>query len=122
LNREDLIKKTEVHAISLLHTKGYISSVDVIMKLGYLSQSDYEKWRLGQVDYLERVCKCNLKKLSLINKTIRRLGLEKKLKPSGTVYNKWGKGPKRGLRFSKSGLPTIEIDYSTHYVGHKSTE
>lgn len=122
MNREDLIKKTQTYAISLLHTKGYISPVDVIMKLGYLSELDYEKWRRGQIDYLERVCKCNLKKLSLINKTIRRLSLEKKLKPSRTMYNGWGKGPKRALRFSKSGSHAIEADYSTHYVRHKNVE
>lgn len=122
MNREDLIKKTQTHAISLLHTKGYISPVDVIMKLSYLSELDYEKWRRGQVDYLERVCKCNLKKLSIINKTIRNLSLEEKLKPSRIVYNKWGKGPKRVLRFSKSGLHAIEVAYSTHYVRHKNVE
>lgn len=116
MNKEDLIRKTQSHAISLLRDKGYISSVDIIMKLGYLSQADYEKWRRGQVDYLERVCKCNLKKLSLINKTIRNLAREKNLKASRIVYSRWGKGPKKILRFSKSGQSIIESGYSTHYV------
>lgn len=122
MNTEDLIKKTQTHATSLLHDKGYISSVDIIMKLGYLTQTDYEKWRCGQIDYLERVCKCNLKKLSLINKTIRDFGCKKNLKASRTVYSRWGKGPKKKLQFSKSGLRAVEEGYSTHYVRGKSDQ
>ena len=37
------------------------------MKLGVLAPTDYERWRFGEVDYLERVCKVNLGKLSYIN-------------------------------------------------------
>jgi hypothetical protein len=37
------------------------------------------------------------------------------LKPSKTAYMSWGKGPKRSLRFSKSGDPNIEQAYSTHF-------
>ena len=38
------------------------------------------------------------------------------LKPSWTSYNKYGKGPKQKLRFSKSGNEIIENTYSTHFV------
>jgi hypothetical protein len=48
------------------------------------------------------------------------------LKPSNTVYHKWGKGGKRILlRFSKTGAPALEAAYSRHYVAtirdHSST-
>ncbi len=37
--------------MSLLHETGHISSVEILMRLGYLSKQDYEKWQRGQVDY-----------------------------------------------------------------------
>lgn len=57
--------------------------------------------------------------LSLINKTLRIVSQENKLKHSKTVYVSWGKGSKRKLRFSKSGLQVIEDGYSMHYVGRR---
>ena len=64
MNNTKLKKKIRVNADSLLHEKGYISSVDLLMKLEYLSLKDYENWRHKRVPYLEKVCKINLKKLS----------------------------------------------------------
>jgi hypothetical protein len=36
--------------------------------------------------------------------------------PSITVYVKWGKGRRVPLRFSKSGIPRLEEDYSRHFL------
>jgi hypothetical protein len=116
MNNIDLEKKVKSLVHSLRHEKGIVSSVDVLMGLDYLSKKDYEDWRFGKVDYLERVCKANLSKLTLINQTIRRTAKELKLKPSWTAYNKFGKGKKYGLRFSKSGNIKIEEAYATHYI------
>jgi hypothetical protein len=41
------------------------------------------------------------------------------LKSSLTRYNKYGKGVKRRLRFSKSGQKNIENRYATHYIDNK---
>ncbi len=38
------------------------------------------------------------------------------LKPSPTVYRKWGKGGKFDLCFSKSGEQNLEAAYSRHYT------
>ncbi len=100
----------------LLDQKGFISSVDILMKLNYLSQTDYMNWRNGKVGYLEKVCKINLSKLTTINRTIRQTAVKMNLKPSLTVYNKFGKGPKTSLQFSKSGDKQIEKAYSTHNI------
>jgi hypothetical protein len=59
----------------LLQEKGYICFVDVFMKLGYLSQSDYENWRFKRVSPLERVLKVNLSRINFIMKTVRRNSL-----------------------------------------------
>ena len=45
-------------------------------RIGVLPKQKYEDWRFGRVDYLERVCTVNLRKLSFIKMCIRdRLNL-----------------------------------------------
>ena len=61
----------------------------------------------------------NLSKLSAIVREIRRVAEEQGLKPSETVYRKWGKGPKRPLRFSKHGEAHVERAYATHWVSRR---
>ena len=98
-NRQDLVRALSAVTSELLKEKGYICFVDVLMKLDYLSKSDYEKSRIN-----------------FIMKTVRRNSLNGHLKPSMTVYKSWGKGKKTLLQFSKSGDPSIEAAYATHFV------
>src|SRR6056297_2919392 len=109
LNDNDLEKKIKSIAHSLIYEKGDISSVDVLMRLDYLSKGDYEAWRFGKISYLEKACQVNLSKLSLINKTIRKIANDLDLKKSWTEYNQYGKSKNRRLRFSKSGNKDIEV-------------
>jgi len=118
-NRQDLERALSAVTSELLNEKGYICFVDVLMKLGYLSKSDYENWRLKRVSPLERVLRVNLSRIHFIMKTVRRNSLKGHLKPSMTVYKSWGKGQKTRLPFSKSGDPTIETAYATHFVKPK---
>ena len=103
MNKNELKKKVKVTAGTLLFERGYISPVDLLMEIGYLTSESYEDWRRGRVPYLEKVCKVNLGKLSTIMRELKQYAREKDLKPSWTGYNKWGKGKKIRLRFSKSG-------------------
>jgi hypothetical protein len=116
MNNADLEKEIKrlVHANRF--EKGCICAVDILLQLNYLTNKDYDEWRFGRVEYLEKVCKINLKKLSLINKLIRKYATELNLKSSWTGYNKYGKGIKRRLRFSKSGDKNIEDRYATHFI------
>ena len=118
-NRQDLLKALSTITSELLNDKGYISFVDVFMKLDYLSKSDYENWRFKRVSPLERVLTVNLSRINFIMKTVRRNSLNGHLKPSMTIYKSWGKGKKTLLQFSKSGDPTIETAYATHFVKPK---
>ena len=120
MNNEELIKKVHTSADAELNRNGYVSIVNLLMDLGYLKKEKYEDWCFGRVDYLERVCTCNLHKLTLICKETRKYCLSLGCKGSYTVYKRWGKrnrSNKKPLRFSKSGLPEIEKAYATHYVG-----
>jgi hypothetical protein len=55
-------------------------------------------------------------------KEFRATASELNLKESWTAYRNWGKGPKRPLRFSKSGDAQIERRYATHYVKTRPLE
>lgn len=122
MNNQELQKKTIAMTVSLLKEKGYISFVDLFMKLEYLDLKDYEKWRKKKIPYLERVIKVNLKKISFIMKTIRKNCENSSLKASWTTYKSWGKGQKVTLRFSKNGNINIEELYSTHFVKTKKAK
>jgi len=119
MNNKELEKKTTAILNSLIYEKGYICSVDVLLRLEYLTQKDYEDWRFGRVPYLEKVCKVNLKKLSLTNRIIRKFAEQRQLKNSWTGYNQWGTKNKKILVFSKSGDPNIEKLYATHFIDNK---
>jgi hypothetical protein len=116
LSRKQLQSKLSTVTSELLKEKGYISFVDVFIKLGYLDPKDYENWRMKRIPYLERAIKINLGKINFIMKTVRRNSLHGKLQPSWTGYKSWGKGRKIDLRFSKFGDSNVEKLYATHFV------
>jgi hypothetical protein len=119
-NRKQLQTNLSTVTSELLKEKGYISFVDVFMKLGYLDPKEYEDWRMKRVPYLERVIKINPGKINFIMKTVRRNSLNGNLSPSWTGYKSWGKGKKIELRFSRTGDPNIEKTYATHFVKKSS--
>lgn len=119
MNNIELHKKVHSAMYNLIKQKGVASPVEVLIEICVLSKEDYERWRFGKIDYLERVCKINLNKLSTVNHEIRVFARKNKLKPSWTDYRKWGKGNRVMLRFSKSGGEQIEKLYATHYVSQR---
>ena len=122
MNNGEIIGKVHNSMYQQIKKTGVAAPVQVLMDLGVLSPADYERWRFGKVDYLERVCKVNLSKLSYIMKEIRSYARKNELKESWTFYKQWGgKGSKSAvkLRFSKSGSESIERGYATHYISHE---
>jgi len=119
MNNIELQAKIKTEAGTLIYERGYVCAIDVLKKLSYLSDKDYEDWRFVRVSCLENVCRLNLSKLSLINKTIRKFAFSLKLEQSITVYNKFGKIPNQKLFFSKSRQKNIEDAYATHYLDKK---
>ena len=119
MNNKELEKKVKQFTSELAYKKGYVCSVDVLIKLGYITENDYQDWRFGKISYLEKVCQANLLKLSTVNRLIRKYSSELNLEASWTGYNKWGKGPKKRLIFSKSRDHKIESLYATHFLNKK---
>ncbi len=116
MNREELDRKVKQIVLSSLEKMGYISSIDLLLELGVLNKASHDQWRNGKVPYLERVCSGSLSQLSFINSLMRTYAQQLKLTPSPTVYQSWGKGAKRPLRFSKTGERRVEEQYATHYI------
>jgi hypothetical protein len=116
LNNRQVIERTNIASTKLLKEKGYISTVDVLIEMGKLTEQDYENWRFRKVPYLEKVIKVNMSKINVILRAIQEYSQGSKLKPSKAIYKSWGKGPKRLLRFSKYGERNVEEAYSTHYI------
>ena len=119
MNNNELVGKIHNSMYQQIQKSGMAVPVQVLMDVGVLAPSDYENWRDGRVDYLERVCKVNLSKLSFIMREIRAYAGKSGLNPSWTYYKRRGlKGQKPAvkLRFSKSGDENIERSYATHYV------
>jgi hypothetical protein len=116
MNKLELEKKIQIIIREVTDHNGYVCASEVLIHLGYLSLKDYENWRKGKIEYLEKVCTVNLGILSTIVRLINKVSEKMKLEPSLTVYNKYGKGPRIRLRFSKSGDINIEKAYSTHHV------
>lgn len=100
----------------LIWEKGYASTLDLFLKMEKISPKLVEEWRFGRVPYLERVLHGNLGQFSFIMKEFRKTAREMYLKESYKAYMSWGKGPKRPLRFSKSGDSQVEKHYATYYV------
>jgi len=98
--------------------KSYVSTIDLMLKLNWLTANQLNNWMQGKVPYLELVISANLGKISTVMKDLKSWALYSKLKPSITIY----KHKNYKLRFSKTGHPNIETAYSTHYVLLKSQE
>ena len=100
----------------------FVSAIDVLVGMGLLAPTHLENWRMGRVDFLERVIQGNLKKISASMAAFRRWAREKGLRPSETRYMRHGRGGAQELRFSKTGDPCIERSYRTHYISPALSE
>lgn len=116
MTKKKIEERVYKYATELLVEKGFVSPIDLLIKMDKITSKQVQDWRLKKIPYLERVTVGNLSKLNHILKTLARFAREQDLKSSITVYKSWGKGPKKTLRFSKTGNAYMEKLYSTHYV------
>ena len=122
--KEDKYYPKVVKAVNdeLIHSH-FISAIAVFQRLKLLDKADVEKWKKGQVPFLERVIMCSLGKVSRILQLIRLHTHDLNMKPSITVYQRKAKSGKIALRFSKSGDKKLEETYARHFIkaGYKIT-
>jgi hypothetical protein len=119
LNRTDLVKQMNEAASQLLRERGYISFVEVLLRMGKLTKEQYEAWRFRKLPCLEQAVTMNLAKINHLLRMFHRNARKGGLRASKTAYVSWGKAPKISLRFSKSRDPNIEEAYATHFLRPK---
>ena len=102
-------------AETALDRQQYVAPVDVLVGIGWLTSSTVDRWRQGQVDYLEQAVDANLSKISTAMALFRRWAASRDLRPSETTYVARARD-RRALRFNKSGDPNLETAFRTHWV------
>lgn len=119
--RQKLERRVVAVAEQVLADQRYVTGVDVLIGLGWLTPSALDRWRQGRVESLESVVGAGLGKISTAMRVLRRWAEEHDLKPSETVYVARTRD-RRELRFSVSGDPGIEQAYRTHWVSPELSE
>jgi hypothetical protein len=120
-NRKSLATRVTGAAEAVLAAQGYVAPLDVLIGIGWLDASAVKRWRQGQVECLERVVQANLSRISEAMKLFRSWANKNGLLASETAYV--ARTPQRQtLVFSRSGSPTIERLYRTHWVSPTLSE
>jgi hypothetical protein len=120
-NRAKLADRVVKAAETSLAAQKYVSPVDVLVGIGWVDSGTVNRWRQGQIDYLERVVQTNLPRISEAMKLFRSWAAGRGLFASETDYV--ARTPQRQrLRFSRSGNPAIEKLYRTHWVSPELSE
>jgi len=115
MTRQDLEQRVTRAAEAALAEQRFVSAIDVLLGLGWLTPSHLDQWRQGRVESLESVVQANLSKVMLAMAGFRRWARDRGLNPSETDYVARTRD-RRQLRFSVSGDAAIERAYRTHWV------
>lgn len=114
-NERKLAKRIAAAGEAALAARGYVTAIDILVGVDWLAMPQVERWRRGQLPYLERGATANLKKLGTALRLFRRWAETRGLRPSQTAYSAATRD-RRPLRFSKTGEPALERAYHTHWV------
>ena len=114
-NRNKLANRIATAAEASLAAQGYVSAIDVLVGIEWLTPDSLKRWRQGQVDYLERVVHSNLSRISEAMKLFRAWAAQRGLLARETQYVTHTRH-RQPLRFSRSGVDAIERLYRTHWV------
>jgi hypothetical protein len=102
---------------AILKRSEVVATIDILVEMGRLTRQNVEDWRFGRIPYLERVFIGNLEKAARMLRIIHLYAAAAKLRPSPTVYCRWGKHGKRAqLRFTRFGHAHMEQAYATHFL------
>lgn len=121
VNRTKLERRVVDAAEAALDRQQFVTVVDVLIGLGWLSSSSVDRWRQGRVNSLERVVTANFHKISGAMEILRRWAVSRGLSPSETEYVARGSDRHR-LQFSRSGDDAIERAYRTHWISPALSE
>src|SRR5712691_6264658 len=114
-NSRPLADRVIKAAQASLAAQDYVSPIDVQLGIGWLDPNTEKRWRLGQIDCIEGVLQTNPARIAEAMELLRSWAAGQGLLASEAAY--FARTPQRQtLRFSRSGDPTIEQRYRTHWV------
>jgi hypothetical protein len=119
--RRSLEERVESVAETALAGASYVSPIDVLIGVGWLTPQAVDRWRQGRAEDLERLAQVDLDKLSAAMAILERWATDQGLRPSEAVYIARTRD-RRQLRFSRSGDADIEAAYRTHWVAAEASE
>jgi hypothetical protein len=120
-NRAKLAGRIAAVAQHALSTRQFVTPLDVLIGIGWITTAQVEAWRRGRVPYLERVAEVNLARLSTALRLLGEWARQHDLNASETVYVAWTRD-RHPLRFTKTGDPHIERAWRTHWISPTLTE
>lgn len=100
----------------ILEAGDTVTPLDVLMRLEIVEADQVERWRRGELPYLERGIRAGLSRVARLLVVIQDQALARELEPVTGRYSRRAKGKKVALRFSKRGDLESERAYSTHYT------
>ena len=102
-------------AEAALADQKYVSALDVLLGLRWLTENHVDRWRQGRVDSLEEMIQAGPGKQATAIRTLREWVLERELTPSETAYIARTRD-RRSLQFSIGGNSDVERFYRTRWV------
>lgn len=100
---------------------GIVTTIDVLLGVGWLSARAVDRWRQGRVEYLERAAAVDASRLSAAIELFDQWARDRGLEPSETDYVA-RRRDRRALRFTSGGTPEIERAYRTHWASPELSE
>lgn len=110
-----LQRRVERAAQDALAEHKFVSPIDVLCGLGWLHQSNVERWRRGHPAVLEDVVFIEPARIATAIGLLEAWARERGLQPSEHPDPAASRTP-RELRFSASGDPELEQAYRTHWL------
>ena len=108
-------------AEAVLADQQFVSAIDVLIGLGWLTPSHVDRWRQGRVESLEPLVQVDPSKAAVAIAAFQRWAGDRGLKPSETEYVARTRD-RHQLRFSVSGDAATESAYRTHWVSPDLSE
>lgn len=115
-NRQEINARVIKAAEHALARKGFVSTIDILLGLDFISQTGLHEWKIGKFAFFESLISGNPRRIEYALECFQRWITHKNLATSMSVYRSVGTANKKELRFSKTGNPKTEEAYKTHYV------
>ena len=120
-NKQPLHERVARAAEAALADHDYVSALDVFLRIGWLDGGTAKRWQQGQLDCLEQALQTHPARISEAIQLLQSWASQNGLIPSEAAYvaRTPGRPP---LRFGKSGDPSVEQMYRTHFVSRELPE